>query len=159
VLLPLALTASHGRGIGLAGSTVRDLPVESLTCEACARRTATSDLPPIGIDVVAVLEQLAAVGGSALPSPGVRSLRPTCTCGSKTLTWSTVVALTVHTAGATMLGEVSSPHPGATPTGTLTCGECSGSWDVADPDQPAQIREATTAFCAALHRGDVRPGE
>jgi hypothetical protein len=63
VLLPLALTASHGGGIGLAGSTVRDLPVESLTCKACARRTATSDLPPIGIDVVAVLEQLAAVGG------------------------------------------------------------------------------------------------
>jgi hypothetical protein len=154
-MLPLALTASHGRGIGLAGTDVRDLPVESLTCKACARRTVTSDLPPIGIDVVAVLEQLAAVGRTALPSSGVQPLPPTCTCGSQTLTWSTVVALTVHTAGATMVGEVSA-RSFAVPTGTLRCGSCSGSWDVARADQPAQIRKATTAFCVTVSRGDVR---
>src|SRR3954454_12801712 len=59
VLLPLVLIASGRGGVVLAGPTVRDLPVESLTCKACARQTVTRDLPPIGIDVAAVLQQLA----------------------------------------------------------------------------------------------------
>ena len=41
--------------------------MESLTCKACGRHTVTRDLPPIGIDVVAVLEQLA----PAENAPGV----------------------------------------------------------------------------------------
>src|SRR5207247_1313485 len=99
-------------------------------------------LPPVGIDVSAVLEQLAAAGrtdGSAF-RPQVASL--TCTCGVPALTWSSVVRLTVHTVGATMLGEVASTHSAAAPTGTLSCAACSRSWDVARLDLPAQIREA-----------------
>jgi hypothetical protein len=122
VLLPLVLTASESRGIGLAGPTVRDLPVESVTCKACGRYTVTRDLPPIGIDVAAVLEQLAAAGQTARPSLDARATSPVCTCGSHTLTWSTVVALTVHTAGTRMLGEVSPRSPAGTPRGTLRCG-------------------------------------
>ncbi len=156
VLLPLVLTTSGG-GIALTGPTVRELPVESLTCKACGRHTVTRDLPPIGIDVAAVLEQLAAVA-SACPSLGVQALSPMCTCGSQTLTWSTVVALTVHTAGATMLGEVS-PEGADTPAGTLTCGVCSRSWDHTLVDPPAQVQAAADAFNAALTRGEVRRGE
>jgi hypothetical protein len=155
VLLPLVLTASGSGGIGLAGSTVRELPVESLTCKACGRHTVTRDLPPIGIDVVAVLEQLAAAE-TARPSPGVGAISPMCACGSPILTLSTVVALTVHTAGATMLGEVSPGNSAATPGGTLTCGACSRSWDVTRSDLSAHVREAVSAFIAALSRGDVR---
>jgi hypothetical protein len=151
----VVLTASRGHGIGLAGPTVRDLPVESLTCKACARRTVTRDLPPIGIDVAAVLEQLAAVGRTALPALSLRAGSPTCTCGVQALTWSTVVTLTVHAAGVTMLGEVSS-RPAPTPTGTLSCAACSRSWDVTRPDLPAQVREAISAFTAALSHGHVR---
>lgn len=159
VLLPLVLTASDGRGIRLAGSPVRDLPVESLTCKACARQTGTSDLPPIGIDVVAVLDELAALGRAAPPSLLVSTLSPACRCGALTLAWSTVVVLTVHTAGGTMLGEVSSTNSAVRPTGTLTCAACSRSWDVTRADLPTQVREATTAFSAALFGGDVRAGE
>jgi len=46
VLLDLVLTASPGPGIRLVGPAVRDVAVESLTCEACARETLTGDLPP-----------------------------------------------------------------------------------------------------------------
>jgi hypothetical protein len=158
VLLPLALTGSDSRGIRLAGPTMRDLPVESLTCKACARQTVTRDLPPIQIDVAAVIEQLAAVGPTEPPPLGLRAGSPTCTCGEPALTWSSVVTLTVHVAGATMLGEVSSKHVAATPTGTLSCGACSRSWDATHLNLPLQIREAISAFTAALSRGDVRLG-
>ena len=159
VLLPLVLTGSDSRGVGLAGSTARDVRVESLTCKACARETVTRDLPPIDIDVAGVLEQLAAVGRTVLPLVGLRAGSPTCTCGERALIWSSVVTLTVHVAGATMLGEVSSRHLAATPTGTLSCGVCARSWDATRPNLPLQIREAISAFTAALSRGDVRlPG-
>jgi hypothetical protein len=152
------LTASASRGIGLAGPTVRDLPVESVTCKACGRHTVTRDLPPIGIDMGAVLEQLAAAGRTARPSLDARATSPVCTCGSHTLTWTTVVALTVHTAGTTMLGEVSPRSPADTPSGTLRCGACPRSWDVTCLDLPAQVQAASIAFTAALIRGDVRSG-
>jgi hypothetical protein len=92
---------------------------------------------------------------AARPSLGIRDIPPTCTCGSQTLTWSTVVVLTVHTAGATMLGEVFSRSLAGGPTGTLTCGGCSRSWDLSRADLPARVQEATRAFGAALNRGDV----
>jgi hypothetical protein len=158
VLLPLTLSASDSRGIRLAGPTMLDLPVESLTCKACDRQTVTRDLPPIGIDVAAVLEQLAAVGRTDRPALSLQDGSPTCTCGVQALTWSTVVTLTVHTVGSTMLGEVSSRHSAAARTGTLSCVECSRSWDVTRPDLPAQVREAISAFTAALSRGGVGVG-
>ncbi|WP_457111540.1 hypothetical protein [Marmoricola sp. URHA0025 HA25] len=131
---------------------MRDLPVESLTCKACARQTVTRDLPPIGIDVAAVLQQLA--GGRAIaPPPGERGGSPTCTCGEQALTWSSVVGLSVHVAGATMRGEVSSRQ--AVPTGTLSCGACSRSWDGTRADLPPVIREALSTFTGALARGAV----
>jgi hypothetical protein len=156
VLLPLVLSASETGGIVLAGSTMRDRPVESLTCKACGRRTVTRDLPPIGIDVAAVLEQLAAAGRTAPPT---LDASPTCTCGSNALTWTTVVALTVHTAGATMLGEVTAEGSAGPPGGNMTCGACARSWDVSDTDLPARVREAATAFAEAVARGDVSSGD
>jgi hypothetical protein len=156
VLLPLVLTASDD-GIGLAGSTVRDLPVESLTCKACGTNTFTRDLPPIGIDVAAVLEQLRATTTRA--PLHVPPAAPTCRCGSEALTWSSVVELTVHTAGETMLGEVTTEASMGAPSGTLTCGACSGSWNSSRPDLPRQAQDAITAFISALSRGDVRSGD
>lgn len=154
VLLPLVLTTSPGGGIGIAGTAVRDLPVESLTCKACLRRTITRDLPPIGVDVTAVLEQLA--DGritSATVRPRVESLN--CLCGAQRLTWSSVITITVHMAGETMLGEVSSGPPGAAPTGTLSCPECSRSWESGRSDLPAQIQDAFLAFTGELSVGEV----
>jgi hypothetical protein len=155
VLLDLVLTASPGRGIRLVGRAVRDVAVESLTCEACARETLTSDLPPIGVDVAAVLEQLADAEYAVRPLIGRRSVAPACLCGAQALTWSSIVAITVHAAGASMLGEVSSSRPVGARTGTLSCGACCRSWDVELPDLPAQVSEAIGAFSSALSCGEV----
>ena len=156
VLLPLVLTTYAG-GVDLAGSTVRELPVESLTCKACGRHTITRDLPPIGIDVAAVLEKLAAEEAGR-PSVRAGATLPRCTCGSEDLSWSAVVALTVHTAGSTMLGEVSRSMA-ATPAGTLACGACRRAWDGIREDLPGQVQAAVDTFRAALTRGEVRIGE
>jgi hypothetical protein len=158
VLLPVVLTASDSRGVRLAGPPMLDLPVESLACKACDRQIVTRDLPTIGIDVAAVLEQLAEVGRSGGPVLASQGASPICVCGVPALTWSTVVPLTVHTAGATMLGEVSTTHSSAPQTATLLCAACSGSWDVTRLDLPAHIREAFSAFTAALADGDVGVG-
>ena len=157
VLLPVEVTASDGSGVRLVGPAMRDLPVESLTCKACDRQTVTRDLPPIGIDVATVLEQVAEGGrfdGPALESHDA----PTCTCGVPALTWSTVVVLTIHTAGTTMIGEVTTTHSWADPTGTMSCSACSGSWDVTRLDVPTRISKAFSAFAGALSRGDVGVG-
>jgi len=151
------LTASDSRGVRLAGPTARDVPVESLACKACDRQTVTRDLPPIGIDVAAVLEKLAEVGGSDGPALEPHDA-PTCTCGASALTWSTVVPLTVHAAGAVMIGEVSTRHSSAAPSGILSCAACSGSWDVTRSDLPTRIGQAVSGFAAALSRGEVGVG-
>jgi hypothetical protein len=151
------VTVSDGSGVRLTGPATRDLPVESLVCKACDRQTVTRDLPPIGIDVAAVLEQLAEVGESAGPEPESHD-PPTCACGVSALTWSTVVPLTVHTAGATMIGEVSTTHSSAAPSGILSCPACSGSWDVTRPGMPTRILKAFSAFTAAVSRGEVGVG-
>jgi hypothetical protein len=147
--------ASRNSGVVLAGPAERNLPVESLTCKACARQTVTRDLPPIGIDVAAVLEQLAAAGRAVVRPLGERGGSATCPCGEQALTWSTVVTITVHVAGATIRGEVSSRQVAAAATGTLSCGACARSWDGTSPHLPTQIREALGAFTGALARGDV----
>ncbi|RNM11495.1 hypothetical protein EFL26_22565 [Nocardioides pocheonensis] len=151
----MVLTVSESRGVRLVGPPILDLPVESLVCKACDGRTVTRDLPPIGIDVAAVLEQLAGVGRSDVAAPGTHDAAPTCACGAPDLTWSTVVPLTVHTAGTTMTGEVPTTPSSASPTGILSCAACSGSWDATHPDLPARILNAFSAFDAALSRGEV----
>src|SRR5699024_2618841 len=114
-------------------------PVESLTCEACGTETVTRDLPPVGIDVAAALEELAAGQPPSL-SPGA----PTCACGARVLSLTIVLLLVVHTAGASMTGEVSPAR--AWTTGTLSCAGCSGCWTVADPGLPPEIGAAIAAF-------------
>jgi hypothetical protein len=159
VLLPLVLTSSHSGGIHLVGPPLLDRPVESLTCKACDRQIVTRDLPPIGIDIAAVLQQLAEIGRTDGPALDLEDAMPTCTCGVQALTWSTVITLTVHTAGATMHGEVSSRDWPATPTGTLSCAACSRSWKVGTPSgMQEQIREALSGFAAALSCGEVGLG-
>lgn len=155
LLLPVVLTASESRGVRLVGPVMLDLPVESLVCKACDGRTVTRDLPPIGIDVAAVLEQLAEVGRSDVAAREPRDASPTCTCGVPALTWSTVVPIAVHTAGTTMVGEVATTRPSAAPTGILSCAACSGSWDAARPNLPARVLDALRAFDAALSGGEV----
>lgn len=146
--MPLVLTASD-TAIHVVGPALRDLPVESLTCEACRTETVTRDLPPVGIDVAAVLEELAARPTRSLP----RAV-PACVCGALTLTLATVLTVVVHAAGTTMVGEVA---PGAVATaGTLSCAGCARSWEAADPDLPLQVRAAFGAFAAALSSSDVR---
>jgi hypothetical protein len=143
------LTASDA-AIHLVGPAVRDLPVESLTCEACGTETVTRDLPPVGIDVAAVLEELAVAPTGSLPQAV-----PACECGARTLSLSTVLTLAVHTAGATMVGEVS-PGRVLAAAGSLSCARCSRSWEAADPDLPPQVRAAIAAFTAALAIGEIR---
>lgn len=147
--MPLALTTS-ATAIQLIGPSLRDLPVESLTCEACGETTVTRDLPPVGIHVGAVLEKLAAASTGSLPGT-----EPTCACGAQTLTLTAVVTLVVHAAGATMVGETSTQPiiEGAT---TLSCAGCSGSWQATDPDLPPHVVAAISEFTAALSSGDVR---
>lgn len=159
VLLPLVLSSSDSGGIQLAGPPMSDRPVDSLTCKACDRQVVTRDLPPIGIDLAAVLQQLAAAGRPDGPALELDTAAPTCTCGAQALTWSTLITLTVHMAGATMLGEVSSRDWPATPTGTLSCAACSRSWEVVTAAGMAeQVREALSRFDAALSRGAVELG-
>jgi len=155
VLLDLVLTASPGRGIRLVGPAVRDVAVESLTCEACTRETLTGDLPPIGVDVAAVLEQLAEGGPVDAPAVSRQPLAPTCLCGARALTWSWVLTITVHAAGASMLGEVVSRPSMGVRDGNLSCGACSRSWDLEVPGLPARVREAIGVFGAALSCGEV----
>lgn len=159
VLLPVVLTGSESRGVLLVGPPMVDLPVESLVCKACDARTVTRDLPPIGIDVAAVLGQLAEVGRSDVAAPEPHDASPTCACRAQALTWSTVVPLAVHTAGTTMIGEVATTRPSAPPSGALSCAACSGSWDATRADLPAPILDAFRAFDAALSRGEVGVGE
>jgi hypothetical protein len=146
--VPLALTAS-GAAVHLVGPALRDLPVESLTCEACGTETVTRDLPPVSIDVAAVFEELAAGATRSLPRTAIA-----CVCRARALTLSTVLTLVVHTAGATMVGEVSPGHVRAV-AGTLSCAGCSRSWDAADQDLPRQIRVAIATFTAALSSGEI----
>ena len=148
VRVSLVLAAS-GVTVRLVGPTVRDLPVESLTCEACGTETVTRDLPPVGIDVAAVLEELAS--GATRSGP---QRVPACVCGADALVFSTVLALVVHAAGTTMVGEVPTA-PVRTAAGTLSCAGCSRSWDAADADLPSQVRLAHDAFGAALSKGEI----
>ena len=92
---------------------------------------------------------------AVVPPLGERDGSATCTCGEQALSWSTLVTITVHVAGATMRGEVSSRQVAAVPTGTLSCGACARSWDGTSPHLPPQIREALSTFTGALARGDV----
>jgi hypothetical protein len=146
VLVPLALTTADG-AVHLVGPALRDLPVESLTCEACGTETVTRDLPPVGIDVAAVLDELAT--GATRTHPGTA---PVCVCGARALTLSAVLTLVVHTAGATMVGEVSS---GPVCEGTLSCAGCSRSWAAADHGHPPQVQAAIATFNAALSSGEI----
>ena len=155
VLLPVVLTASGSSGVRLVGPATLDLPVESLVCKACDGRTVTRDLPPIGIDVAAVLEQLAEVGRSDVAAREPQDAWPTCACGVPALTWSTVVPVAVHTAGPTMIGEVATTRRSAAPTGILSCAACSRSWDATRPDLPTRVLNAFRAFDASLSRGEV----
>lgn len=146
--MPLALTASDG-AVHLVGPALRDLPVESLTCEACGTETVTRDLPPVGIDVAAVLDELAT--GATRTHPRTA---PVCVCGALALTLSTVLTLVVHTAGATMVGEVYS-GPVCEGAGTLSCADCSRSWAAADHGHPPQVQAAIATFTAALSSGEI----
>jgi len=145
--VPLVLTTSHA-AFHLRGPTLRELPVESLECEACGTETVTRDLPPVGIDVAAVLDELAAGA-----SPSLLRAAPPCACGARALTMSTVLTLVVHAAGATMVGEVSS---GPIATATLSCARCSRSWDSVATHLPPRIRGAFATFTAALSSGRIR---
>lgn len=146
--MPLVLTTSAA-AICVVGPALRDLPVESLTCEACGTETVTRDLPPVGIDVAALLEELASAPRGSIPQAV-----PACVCGARALTFSAVLTLVVHAAGATMVAEVS-PGPVPTAARTLSCADCSRSWDAADADPPTQVRAAIATFTAALSSGQI----